>query len=204
MEWSSFIIASVLLTISPGPDILYVMVESISRGAKAGISIALGLCSGLIIHTSAAAFGISILIRQNEWLFLSLKIIGALYLLYLAYLTIRVEWKQTPGAETNDELKRSNWSYFKRGFTMNVVNPKVTLFFLAFLPQFIPDDTPTPFWDTAALGLIFMTQAILIFSTVAILSGRFNAIIRNPSVYRSTLVFKVAVLVFIAFQILTI
>lgn len=204
MDWVSFLIASILLTISPGPDILYVMVESISRGAKAGISIALGLCTGLIIHTSAAALGVSIIIRQNEWLFHTLKIVGAIYLLYLAYLTIREEWKQLPGADTAQKHQKTPWAYFKRGFTMNVVNPKVTLFFLAFLPQFIPKETQTPFAETLILGLLFMLQSVVIFSAVALLSGKFNSIIRNTKVYRRTLVFKVIVLVFIAIQILTI
>jgi threonine/homoserine/homoserine lactone efflux protein len=203
MDWISFVVASILLTLSPGPDILYVMVESISRGAKVGISIALGLCSGLIVHTTAAAFGISIIIRQNDWLFLTLKIIGAIYLLYLAYLTIRVEWRKAPGKLVDGDLKKSNWAYFKRGFTMNVVNPKVTLFFLAFLPQFIPQGTSTPFFDTYFLGLLFMIQAIAIFSAVAFLSGKFNAVIQNKKVYRATLIFKIIVLTFIAVQILT-
>lgn len=203
MEWTAFIVASVLLTLSPGPDILYVVMESISKGKQVGIAIAIGLCSGLIIHTSAAALGISILVRQNEWLFNSLKIIGAIYLLYLAYQTIRYEWREMPG-EKKDELNRkTSWAYFKRGFTMNVINPKVTLFFLAFLPQFLPAQTTTPFWDTTLLGLIFMLQAFLIFGTVAFLSGQLKSTIKNPTFYRGTLLFKVGVLLFIAFQILS-
>lgn len=204
MELVPFIAASVLLTLSPGPDILFVLSESISRGSRAGIFIAVGLCSGLIVHTTAAATGASILLRQNEVLFTGLKVFGAMYLVYLAWMTIRTEWNQIPSTQPSEGDLHSGKKYFIRGFTMNVLNPKVTLFFLAFLPQFTTSESIQPFWQIWILGLIFMAQALIIFGSVAVLSGFLKPIITRPSAYRVTLVFKIAVLLFIAFQILLI
>ncbi len=111
----------------PGPDILYVLMQSISNGKKHGITTALGLVSGIIIHTTLVAFGVSAIIKQSENLFFALKILGALYLFYLAY----VSYKMDEIINLNANISKTNfWKLYKKGFIMNVINPKVSIFFL--------------------------------------------------------------------------
>ena len=125
-----FLTASILLTLSPGPDIIYVLMQSICNGKKDGIITALGLVTGIIIHTSLVAFGISAIIKESETIFLIIKIAGAAYLLFLAYKI----YKSDPEVSLDQEKvsSKSFFSLYKTGFIMNVLNPKVTIFFLAF------------------------------------------------------------------------
>lgn len=191
-----FLIASILLTLSPGPDILYVLVTGLSRGVKAGLHLSFGLVSGILLHTSLVAFGVSAVIKSSETLFLGIKLAGALYLLYLAYKIYKnpahISIKPT-------EASQRKTSLIKQGFLMNVLNPKVTLFFMAFLPQFLWDKSGEYIFQFYSLGLLFMAQAFLIFSLVTIFSSRFYRIIQTQT--RSALVFKyvqIFVFVFIA------
>lgn len=168
-----FLTASVLLTISPGPDIIYVLVQGMTNGKKYGVITALGLVSGIVIHTSLVAFGISAIIKQSEVLFLIIKIIGATYLLYLAYLVFKSDSEIQLGADSN--IQKSDFSsLFKRGFLMNVLNPKVAIFFLAFFPGFLWEPQENTVYQFYFLGLLFMVQAFVIFSLVAILAGRIS------------------------------
>jgi len=173
----SFLIASVVLTISPGPDILYVITSSSARGFKTGFTIALGLCSGLIIHASIVAFGAAQFIQTTPWVFMVIKLFGFAYLIYLAILVFRsthyIEVKIGEPSERN--LTR----FYLRGFLMNVLNPKVTFFFLAFLPQFIPSDTSTPIIDAYVLSATFFIQALAIFSLAAFFSNKVLGFIRQ-------------------------
>ena len=160
-----FITASVLLTLSPGPDIIYVLVLSLSNGERAGILTTLGLVSGIIIHTSLVAFGISAILKESESVYLIIRILGACYLFYLAYRVWKskaeIQIKAGPGGRSK------NLSLFKRGFIMNVINPKVTIFFLAFFPGFLWDTTGNTVYQFYVLGALFMLQALIIFSLVA-------------------------------------
>ena len=173
----TFITASVLLTISPGPDIVYVLVQSMANGKKAGIITTLGLVSGIIIHTSLVAFGVSAIIRSSEDLFLFIKILGALYLFYLAFIV----WKSEAAISVKPENAplRKDWALFRRGFIMNVLNPKVTIFFLAFFPGFLWDPEGNTIFQFYILGFIFMVQALLIFGAVALLAGKISTWINN-------------------------
>jgi threonine/homoserine/homoserine lactone efflux protein len=195
-----FLIASILLTISPGPDILYVLVVGIRKGSKHGLLLTLGLVSGIIIHTSLVAFGISGIIKASPNLFLGIKITGALYLLYLAYKVY-----QAP-AEIEINLKvpkKNKQNHFTQGFWMNVLNPKVTLFFMAFLPAFLWDKDENQIFQFYALGLIFIAQAVIIFGIVALLAGKFyNYLLQYP---KSAVILKylqIFVFIFIAVYIL--
>ena len=173
----TFITASVLLTISPGPDIIYVLVQSMANGKKAGILTTLGLVSGIIIHTSLVAFGFSAVIRSSEDLFLFIKILGALYLFYLAFIV----WKSDAAISVTPQNAplRKDWALFRRGFIMNVLNPKVTIFFLAFFPGFLWNPEGDTIYQFYLLGLIFMVQALLIFGSVALLAGKISTWINN-------------------------
>ncbi len=164
----SFVGVSVLLTLAPGPDILYVMTQSITQDKKAGIFTALGLCSGVLIHTTAAAIGISAILYSSAAIFNGVKLIGASYLLYLAYKEFRSK------SEESDILKGEVLDYsklYKKGVLMNVLNPKVALFFLSLLPQFINENGINIGIQMIILGLVFMIQAFIIFSVIAFFSG---------------------------------
>ncbi|MFN2261974.1 MAG: LysE family translocator, partial [Psychroflexus sp.] len=152
------------------PDIIYVLSQSLVGGKLRGFVIALGLVTGIIFHTTLVAFGVSAIIKNSETLFWSIKIVGALYLLYLAYKVYKssAEFKLTKASDY-----KSLGKYFKTGLIMNLLNPKVSLFFLAFFPGFLWSSTGTVI-QFYILGFVFMLQALLIFSIVATLSDRIS------------------------------
>lgn len=181
----SFITASVLLAIMPGPDIIYVMMQSISKGTKYGVITALGLISGVIIHTSLIAFGVSKIIRDNEKIFFGIKLFGALYLFYLAYKTYQSNDKieLSSGISENKSLIQ----LYKKGFIMNVLNPKVSLFFLAFFPGFIDFSKNTSVQQIFILGFIFMIVGFIVFSLIAIFASKATEFIRHNNKFESNL-----------------
>ncbi|WZL89706.1 LysE family translocator [Salinimicrobium sp. 3283s] len=177
-ELIAFLAAAVLLTLSPGPDIIYVLVQGMTNGKKHGIVTALGLVSGIIVHTSLVAFGISAIIKQSENLFLMIRLLGAAYLFYLAWKVYKSDSTITvkaPAAEQKKELA----ALFKRGFLMNVLNPKVAIFFLAFFPGFLWDPQGNTVYQFYVLGFLFMLQAFLIFAAVAILAGKISVYLQK-------------------------
>jgi len=185
-----------LLTIMPGPDIIYVLVQSITNGKKYGIATSLGLVTGIIIHTSLVAFGVSAIIKQSDYLFLAIKLLGALYLMYLAYLTYKSNEEVLLATKAE---KKGLLKLFKQGFIMNVLNPKVSIFFLAFFPGFLFSETQSTVAQFYVLGALFMVQALLIFSVVSILSGNFAAYIKKHPTFNSKIKwFKILVFVGIA------
>lgn len=193
-----FLTASILLTLSPGPDIIYVLVQGMTNGRKHGLVTALGLVSGIIVHTSLVAFGVSAIIQESESLFFTIRLLGALYLFFLAYKVYSSEASIALTAES--EERKNLFSLFKRGVLMNVLNPKVAIFFLAFFPGFLWDPEGNTVLQFYILGFLFMLQALLVFSVVAILSGRIFGYLRNHS--GAGLVFKwVQVVVFLGIGI---
>lgn len=173
-----FLTASMLLTFSPGPDIIYVLVQGITNGKKYGIITALGLVSGIIIHTSLVAFGISAIIKQSDVLFLIIRLLGAGYLLFLAYMVYKSEPQINVRFETMGQ-KKNLFSLYKRGFLMNVLNPKVAIFFLAFFPGFLWEPQGNTVFQFYLLGFVFMLQAFVIFTVVAILAGKISRYLQN-------------------------
>jgi threonine/homoserine/homoserine lactone efflux protein len=177
-----FLGASVAVTIAPGPDNTFVVAQGISRGRKAAITTALGMCSGISVHTAAAALGVSALLYSSVTAFTVLKYAGAAYLLFLAYKAI----KEKSGATQRDiEVKHGLPVLFRRGFIMNVINPKVALFFLAFLPQFVTPQSGSTAGQMFVLGLVFMAQAVIVFSAIGFLSGSIgNSVLKRPLIAR--------------------
>jgi threonine/homoserine/homoserine lactone efflux protein len=178
-----FIIASFLLCLAPGPDNIYVLTQGMTKSKKAAIVTTLGLCSGLIIHTSAAAFGISIIFKTSEIAFNIVKFLGAAYLLYIAYQVFkhRNEPLDLSGQNSKVELKK----LYVKGFFMNVLNPKVSIFFLAFLPQFVSPQNGNVPLQMILLGVIFMVLTILVFSLIGIAANILSAkLIENTKIVK--------------------
>jgi threonine/homoserine/homoserine lactone efflux protein len=175
-----FIAASAALTFLPGPDILFVLTQSISQGKMAGVATATGLCTGILVHTSAAALGISALIYKSALAFEIVKYAGAAYLLYLAWQALRESGElvsSTPVKETN------SFALYRRGIFMNVLNPKVALFFLAFLPQFVNLESGNVPLQMIFLGIVFLIQAWIIFSAISVFAGTIgDKIVKKPGI----------------------
>ena len=163
-----FFTASVLLALAPGPDNLYVMTQSMLKGRTAGLMVTLGLCTGLIGHTSAVALGVAVLFQTSSLAFTILKLTGAAYLVYLA-------WKAFSAPESTLNMQKSaevsSWYLYRRGVIMNITNPKVSIFFLAFLPQFSNPSKGSIPLQLALLGGMFILSALVVFSAISYLAG---------------------------------
>ncbi len=162
---------------SPGPDNIYVLMQSIVNGKKYGLATVAGLMTGCLVHTTLVAFGVSAIIKESDTLFFIIKLLGALYLLFLAYKVFRSSSELN--LNSNNIAKKSVLQLFKQGFIMNVLNPKVSIFFLAFFPGFLFSDTLSSVVQFYALGLLFMLVSGVIFSTIAILAGSISEYIKQ-------------------------
>ena len=163
-----FIAASTLLALAPGPDIIYVLTRGIAQGTRAGIAAALGFASGCIFHTVLAAVGIAALIRASDVAFNLVRYAGAAYLVWIGIQALR--HRSSFSVEGAGE-QRALGAIYRQSVIGNMLNPKVTLFFLAFLPQFVDMQAGHVGTQMALLGAIFMVQTIVIFGAVAIFSG---------------------------------
>jgi len=189
----TFFTASILLGLAPGPDNIFVLTQSALRGRSAGISVMLGLCTGLIGHTLAVAFGVAVIFQTSALAFSILKYIGAGYLVYLAWMSFRASAEEI-SAKGNGDLSR--WKLYRRGILMNITNPKVSIFFLAFLPQFA-DPEIGPIWIQLLLfGGLFIVATILVFGSIALLAGSLGGWL-NKSKWTQTAMNKVAGTVFL-------
>ena len=173
-----FVFASTLLALSPGPDNLYVLSQAAVNGTKAGVAITLGLCSGLIFHTTIVVFGVAALIQGSTVLFTVLKVIGASYLVYLAWQAFRAN---AAPVQLSEAPRLSYGKYFIRGVLMNITNPKVSLFYLAFLPQFADVARGNLVFQLVQLGGLFMLCAFWVFTMIAALSGWLGGAIARSS-----------------------
>lgn len=174
----AFVFAAMLLTLMPGPDILFVLAQSMTQGKKAGIMTALGLCTGITVHTLAAALGVSAIFYHSAAAFQVVKYAGAIYLLYLAWQAFK-ERKEGIGEQASVALNYS--ALYKKGILMNLLNPKVALFFLAFLPQFVTPTAGQVPLQMIILGILFMLQAIVIFTIISFLAGIIaNKLLKKP------------------------
>ena len=162
-------LASVLLSLAPGPDNIFVLTQSALYGRRSGIFITLGLCTGLLFHTTAVAFGVAAIIQTSTWAFTALKLSGAAYLSYLAWQAFKA-----PIERIDDRTQMAAASpvrLYQRGIIMNITNPKVSIFFLAFLPQFTTPEAGSIAVQITVFGLVFLLSTLLIFSLIAILAA---------------------------------
>ena len=165
---ATFFTAAVLLALAPGPDNLFVLTQSTIHGKRAGIMVTLGLATGLIVHTLAVVLGVATIIQTSAIAFTILKMAGAAYLIYLAW----GAWHAPTMVNTGETTPRlSSGKLYRRGIVMNITNPKVTIFFLAFLPQFTNPTYGDLSLQMISLGGLFIVATLLIFGFVAILSG---------------------------------
>jgi len=188
-----FLISSLALTLMPGPDILFVLNQSLEN-KKSGLLISIGLCSGLIVHTLIIVFGLSAFIETNEYLTSYLKYFGTLYLFYLAFDELKAKSKKAS--------KPSNTNLFLRGLYMNLVNPKVLLFFIAYFPNFLFSETLSISLQFLILGSIFIFQALIIFSSVSLASNKLTAYLKVDTANYRLSYFKAFVFVAIGLSIL--
>lgn len=165
----SFVASVAILAISPGPDNIFVLMQSVVHGKKYGLATVAGLMSGCIIHTTLVAFGVSVIIKENENIFFGIKILGAVYLFYLAYKV----FKSNANISINSDQieKKTTFQLFKIGFMMNVLNPKVTIFFFALFPGFLFSETLSNVLQFYVLGGLFILTSFIIFSSIALLGG---------------------------------
>ena len=164
----TFLLASLFLAITPGPDNLYVLMQSVVYGYKTGVFITLGLCTGLIMHTAAVALGLTLLLQSSLYVLPLLKLFGAGYLVYLSWQSYRAAAIEI--SLQNHEALTTFQSY-QRGIILNVSNPKVGLFFLAFLPQFTNIDQGSLVEQTLLLGGVFIAITVIVFTGVALIAS---------------------------------
>jgi threonine/homoserine/homoserine lactone efflux protein len=163
-----FFASSVLLAIAPGPDNIFVLTQSALRGKSAGLAVMLGLCTGLTVHSTAVALGVAVIFQTSAFAFSALTFMGAGYLLILAWQAFRTS-ATTFQAERSPEA--SLWKLYRRGIIMNITNPKVSIFFLAFLPQFADPSRGLISLQLLLLGSVFIIATILVFGSIALLAG---------------------------------
>lgn len=171
-------IASALLGLAPGPDNIFVLAQSALYGKKSGVLVTLGLCTGLIVHTTAVAFGVAAIFQSSVLAFTLLKGVGALYLLYLAWQAFRASASRM---QTAQSTLRSNAALYRRGIIMSVTNPKLSVFFLAFLPQFASPQYGALAPQIFVLGAVFMAVSLVIFCTIAVLAGQLGGWLNNSA-----------------------
>jgi len=166
--FSAFFLASALLAIAPGPDNVFVLTQSALHGKLSGLVVVFGLCTGLLFHTTAVAFGVAVIFQASTLAFTLLKVIGAGYLVYLAWQIFRASPEQI---SMQSDQQKSLGTLYRRGIIMNLTNPKVSIFFLAFLPQFADPVRGPISLQMIALGGVFIIATILVFGAVALIGG---------------------------------
>lgn len=201
-NYLGFVMAAILLNLTPGTDTMYIITRSVSHGSAAGFYSVLGIISGILVHTVFAALGLSIILINSPLAFTIVKYIGASYLCYLG---IKMLMSKQPSLLANHLPKSSpsapansiaHWQIYKQGVLTNVFNPKVALFFLAFFPQFIDPSYAHSALSFLILGLSFALTGFVWCSCLALLASKFSANLRkNPAI--EVLLNKISGVVFI-------
>ena len=193
----AFFSAALLLALVPGPDNIFVLTQSIFQGKKSGIMVMFGLCTGLIFHTLAVTLGVAVIFQTSAIAFTILKIIAAGYLLYLAWQIFKAPSEKI---DTKNNRIIDYKKLYYRGIIMNITNPKVSIFFLAFLPQFTNPNLGSIPLQMLLLGILFLIAALLVFSLIALYSAKLGKII-NKSDKSQKILNKLVSLVFVALAI---
>ena len=187
-----FFISSLALTLMPGPDILFVINQSL-EDKKSGLLVSFGLCSGLVVHTLLLALGLSVIIEQNDNVIMFFKYFGSFYLFYLA----SQEFKKDSVI-----IERQKENFYLRGVYMNLINPKVLIFFLAYFPNFLFSETISISYQFIILGVIFIIQALVVFSIVSLASNRLISILKVDAKNKKIAFLKSFIFILIGLSIL--
>ena len=174
----AFFGVSLLLGVTPGPDNIFVLVQSATQGKRAGMLVVLGLCTGLVVHTAAIALGLAAVFAASESAFVVLKMVGAGYLTYLAWGAFRA-----PVSEGSDATATPlrPLQLYRRGIVMNLTNPKVVFFFLAFLPQFVDAQRGSVVLQLAELGIIFILATLVTFGAISYFAASLGQRLRGSA-----------------------
>jgi threonine/homoserine/homoserine lactone efflux protein len=194
--WLLFFSTALALNIAPGPDLLYILTKTIANGKKVGIASALGVCSGALFHVASASLGLSAILVSSAVAFTIVKYIGVGYLLYLAYQSFRSAGTSL-NISTSSVVKESAWKAYKQGVLVDILNPKVAIFFMAFLPQFIRDGHGAVPIQLLYLGLLVVAVAVIVEVTYVLLAFKLTKKIRSSKRF-SVLLDKVVGTIFVA------
>ena len=205
-NYLGFILAAILLNLTPGTDSMYIITRSISQGQTAGFYSVLGITSGILVHTLLAALGLSVLLANSPTAFMLVKYIGAGYLCYLGLKMLMSKQQPLIASHLQDSEKPKSikpldhWQIYKQGVLTNTFNPKVALFFLAFFPQFIDASYAYGMLSFLMLGLTFAVTGFIWCLCLAMLAARFSTRLReNPSI--ETMLNRISGVVFIGLGI---
>jgi len=201
-SWLVFVVASLVLIATPGQDMILVMSRSLAQGTSAGVVTAGGVSIGLVGHTVLATLGLGAVLRTSEWLFFALKLAGAAYLIYLGIGLLRTRQSSLP---IGGQAARTLGRLFVDGAVSNLSNPKIAIFYFAFLPQFVSPSAQYPTLTMFVLGLAFAGLTFVVKAPVGIFAGRLSAWLRSRPgvltwVFRSSGAILVALGVRLAFE----
>ncbi|MCW8914214.1 MAG: LysE family translocator [Magnetovibrio sp.] len=175
-----FLITSLIVVIMPGTGVIYTLAQGLGGGTRSALAATVGCTLGIVPHMAASIFGLAALLHTSAVAFQALKIAGVAYLLYLAWGTLKDHGGLNVGAEhKRKKLHIIAW----RGFLINILNPKLSLFFLAFLPQFVPTSTSNPVWQMVLLSTIFMGLTAIVFAIYGLAAANMrDQVLTRPAV----------------------
>jgi threonine/homoserine/homoserine lactone efflux protein len=195
-----FVATGVLLNLTPGQDTLYIFGRSLAQGRQIGVASALGISAGAVVHTLAAALGLSAVLATSASAFIALKIVGAVYLVYLGVRMLTT--RTAPVGSTNIAGLVDMWTAFRQGMLTNMLNPKVALFFLALMPQFIEPDSPTKVGAFLVLGLTFLTTGTVWCLVLALGASRLRSFFASrPRAFQSLSQVSGALFIFLGLRL---
>jgi len=178
--WLIFLSAAIAINITPGPDMIYILSRTIAQGRKIGIASSLGVCSGSFVHIFAAAFGLSAILATSVMAFTIVKYVGAAYLIYLGVKAIRSK-RVSFDIPVRLQVHSTFWKAFRQGALIDILNPKVAIFFMAFLPQFVRPELGHEPTQILMLGFIVNLIGMVIESVLVLTAARTTIFLRNNS-----------------------
>lgn len=177
IHWWLFMVAALAVILTPGQDMIIVLTRSVAQGTRAGLATACGVCAGLLAHTALAAIGLGAIVQASTTLFWVIKAVGAAYLIFLGLRMMLGRY--APDQEPASALRHSAVRLFREGFVSNLANPKIVVFYIAFLPQFIPATSESVVLPLLTLGVLYSVMALVVKGSVALFTGRFSVWLRN-------------------------
>nr|WP_321458209.1 LysE family translocator [uncultured Cohaesibacter sp.] len=186
--WGLFLFACLMLNVAPGPDLIFILSRTLAHGRKIGFAASVGVCSGALVHVMAAALGVSAILATSATAFMLVKYIGAAYLVWLGIKGLLSRDSVLP-IEGKKKAGVTVWSVYRQGVLVDVLNPKAALFFMAFLPQFIPHDGSLSahqiLFDTILLGVTVIVMGLAVEAVYILMAAPLGSYLRrNKSVAR--------------------